>query len=133
MHMTSTPIISHVFIAGAGLMGQGIAQVTATAGLQVTLYDISADALRAALEKIRWSLDKLHAKGRIAEPPDTILARITTTDDLSRAADADLVIEAAPERETLKRELFSKLDQLCPPSVLFASNTSAIPITKLAA
>ncbi|MEQ1860939.1 MAG: 3-hydroxyacyl-CoA dehydrogenase family protein [Chthoniobacteraceae bacterium] len=125
--------IRHVFVAGAGHMGSGIAQVAAAAGVEVTLYDVSVESVRVALEKMRWSLDKLHTKGLSPESADTVLARVKTAADLVSAADAGLVIEAVPERESLKRELFTRLDEICPPHVLFASNTSAIPITNLAA
>ncbi len=124
--------IRRVFIAGAGIMGGGIAQVAAAAGLAVTLYDVSADAVRRSLEKVRWSLGKLHAKGQLTEPVEAVLARVRSATDLAAAADAELVIEAVPEREELKRELFRRLDVICPAGVIFASNTSAIPITRLA-
>lgn len=127
--------VQRVFIAGAGHMGHGIAQVAATAGVAVTLFDVCADSLVAAMQKMEWSLGKLHEKGKInpRETPEVVLGRIRTTTDLSAAAGAELVIEAIPERESLKRELFAKLDAICPPSVMFTSNTSAIPITNLAA
>jgi len=128
----SHPNIRQVFVAGAGIMGGGIAQVVAAAGVSVTLYDVNADAVRGTVEKIRWSLGKLHARGQLAEPVDTVLARVQPAADLAAAANAQLVIEAVPERESLKRELFTRLDALCPPEVFFASNTSAIPITQLA-
>ena len=131
--MKKNPPIHQVFVAGAGNMGHGIAQVAASAGVNVTLYDVSADSLRVATEKMRWSLEKLHAKGLLPESADTVLARIKTTGDLATAATAGLVVEAVPEREALKRELFARLDEICPPQVWFASNTSAIPITNLAA
>ncbi|HWL09210.1 MAG TPA: 3-hydroxyacyl-CoA dehydrogenase family protein [Planctomicrobium sp.] len=125
-------MIQNVFIAGAGLMGQGIAQVTLCAGRQVVLFDLNAAVLQSAIDQIGWSLEKLHSKGRIQESPNTILARLKTTTDLSAASNTDLVIEAIPEQELLKRNLFSQLDQLVPGHVPFASNTSAIPITILA-
>ena len=113
-------------------MGSGIAQVAAAAGVEVTLYDVSAESLRGAIEKMRWSLEQLHAKGLSPESADTVLARVTTAHDLAAAASAELIIEAVPEVESLKRELFTRLDAICPPQVVFASNTSAIPITNLA-
>lgn len=131
MH-TVTPI-HHVFIAGAGHMGSGIAQVAAAAGITVTLYDVSEAPLRTALEKMRWSLEKLHSKGIVSESADVVLARVTTTTELAAAASAEWVIEAVPERESLKHDLFARLDEICPLNVVFTSNTSAIPITKLAA
>jgi 3-hydroxybutyryl-CoA dehydrogenase len=126
-------LIRQVVVAGAGNMGAGIAQVAAAAGVAVTLYDVNADSVRSALEKMRWSLGKLHAKGRLAESVDTVLARVQPASGLDAAATAQLVIEAVPEIESLKRDVFTRLDNICPPDVLFASNTSAIPITNLAA
>lgn len=131
--MSNTQDIRQIFIAGAGHMGHGIAQVVASAGLNVTLYDVSADSLHSAREKMGWSLEKFHAKGKIQEAPELILQRVKTTNQLTDAATADLIVEAAPEREALKRELFARLDEICLPHVIFASNTSAIPISKLAA
>lgn len=129
----SDSTIHHVFVAGAGHMGHGIAQVIATAGVDVTLYDINDAQLQAGLDKIRWSLTKLREKARLDETPDAVVARITPTTALEPAAGAQLVIEVAPEREAIKRELFTRLDAICPPRAIFASNTSAIPITQLAA
>lgn len=128
----NSPAIHQVFVAGAGQMGQGIAQVIACAGLPVILYDVAEASLSSAHEKMCWSLEKLHSKGRIPETADTILSRVTTTNELLLAKNCDLVIEAVPEDETLKRTLFQKLDELVPKSVVFASNTSAIQISKLA-
>ena len=126
-------LVHQLFIAGSGIMGGGIAQVAASAGINVTLFDVNAESLQRALANMRWSMEKLHSKGLLAEPADTVLARVRTSSDLSDAAGADAVIEAVPEREEIKHELFARLDAICPPHVWFASNTSAIPITKLAA
>lgn len=128
----NTPI-ERLFVAGAGLMGHGIAQVAATHHVQVTLCDINEEVLAKAVENVRWSLTKFHEKGRVTEAPDTIAQRITPTTDLNAAAGAQLVIEAVPEVEQIKCDLFGRLDAACPPGVLFASNTSAIPISNLAA
>ena len=125
--------IDRIFVAGAGNMGHGIAQVNLTAGVGVTLYDLRAAALEEARERIHWSLSKLADKGTLAEKPEAILARLHTTTDLQTAAEVPLVVEAVPEREDLKRELFQKLDALCPADTIFATNTSAIPIGTLAA
>src|SRR5690606_28320145 len=108
----STNSILNVFIAGAGQMGQGIAQVVACSGLNVILYDLHESSLKTAVEKIKWSLEKLHAKGQISESVETVLARIVTTSELASAAGVDLVLEAAPENELLKQELFQKLDEI---------------------
>lgn len=123
--------IEHVFVAGAGNMGHGIAQVNLAAGLTVTLYDLNDAALEQARQRIRWSLDKLAGKGALEESPEAILARLRTTTDLHAAADAPLAVEVVPERVDIKRDLFHQLDALCPPATIFASNTSAIPIGTL--
>ncbi len=112
-------------------MGQGIAQVTACAGIDLVLYDVNESSLTSAVEKMKWSLEKLHSKGRIAESAEDVLSRVITTSDLHDASTCDLVIEAIPEVEPLKRSLFEKLDQIVPRQVVFASNTSAIPISRL--
>ena len=124
--------IEQVFVAGAGQMGQGIAQVVASAGMNVHLYDLQEAPLQAALEKIRWSLEKLQAKGVITESSEAILSRITTTTNLTDASDADLIIEAVPEYESIKKDLFEKLDALVPTHALLTTNTSAIRISALA-
>lgn len=124
--------IQKVFVAGAGQMGQGIAQVIASAGIAVRLYDIQQAPLRSAMEKIGWSLDKLHFKGVIAEPPEAILSRIVTTTELEDARDADVIIEAVPEDEALKRVLFQRLDAIVGGDALLTTNTSAIRISSLA-
>lgn len=126
--------ISQVFVAGSGLMGGGIAHaVAAVAGLPVTVYDISpeiTEASRAGHEKL---LGKLAEKGKIASDDiPGILARVTYTQTLSAAAQADLVIEAIPEKLALKQALFGQLEEICPAQTIFASNTSSLPITSLA-
>ena len=125
--------IEQVFIAGAGLMGSGIAQVCAQAGITVTLYDVSAEALQKGMKNIAWSVGKLVDKKRVSEKQATILDRIDTTDKMSAAAEADLAIEAAFENLDVKQELFRQLDAICRPEAFLASNTSAIPITEMAA
>lgn len=125
--------IDHVFIAGAGLMGSGIAQVCAQAGIQVTLSDIDEQALKKGREGIAWSVGKLVEKKKLSEGRQAILSRVETTTDFSGAAVADLAIEAVFENLAIKQEIFHKLDAACKPEALLASNTSAIPITELAA
>lgn len=125
--------MERVLVLGAGFMGAGIAQVAAQAGYQVNLLDVEPTITAKAFESIRWSLDKLAAKGAIQLSPDEVLARISAEDDLSIAAQADWVIEAVLEEEELKRNLFQELDQITRPETPLASNTSSIPITRLAA
>lgn len=121
-------------VVGAGLMGSGIAQVAAQAGWQVTLRDIGAEQLDRGTAGIRKSLERFAAKGTItAEDAEAALGRITTTTELSAAADADLVVEAVFEELDVKRELFAELDRICRPDAVLATNTSAIPITQIAA
>lgn len=124
--------INTVCIVGSGLMGSGIAQVCAQAGFQVVLHDVTREALMKGMEDISWSVGKLVEKGRLEESEDTILSRISTTVDIEAAKDADLAIEAVFEDRELKQRIFEKLDDICRPETIFASNTSAIPITELA-
>lgn len=131
--MTTTPV-SKVAVIGAGLMGAGIAQVAATAGHQVVLRDVTGPALQRGLAGIRTSLDRFAAKGKLsAEDAETALGRITTTADLDAAADADIVVEAVFETIEIKHEVFRELDRICRDSAVLATNTSAIPVTQIAA
>jgi 3-hydroxybutyryl-CoA dehydrogenase len=120
-------------VVGSGFMGSGIAQVCAQAGIGVFLTDAVPEALDRAIKNISWSVEKFAKKGKISEDRDTVLGRIKAVDSLEAAAQADLVIEAVFERLELKQEVFKKLDAACGPETLIASNTSAIPITELAA
>ncbi|TDC77406.1 3-hydroxyacyl-CoA dehydrogenase family protein [Streptomyces hainanensis] len=121
-------------VIGAGLMGAGIAQVAAQAGWQVTVVDTTEDALRRGVEGVQASWAKFVEKGRLTgEEATAALGRITTSTDLGAAAEADLVVEAVFERVDVKQELFRTLDGLVKDTTVLASNTSAIPITKLAA
>jgi 3-hydroxybutyryl-CoA dehydrogenase len=127
-------VAQQVAVIGAGLMGGGIAQVAAAAGYDVVLRDVTADALERGLGSIRSSYAKFVEKGRMAEADaDAALARITTTTELDAAAGADLVVEAVFERLDVKAEVFRELDRLCKDGAVLASNTSAIPITSIAA
>ncbi len=125
--------IQKVFIVGAGLMGSGIAQVCAQAGIDVFLYDTSSDAVTKALKNIDWSVGKFVEKGRVTEAKETVVDRIRPVYDFSHEAEADLIIEAVFERLDVKQEVFRKIDEAARPDALIASNTSAISITDLAA
>ncbi|MFP4650784.1 MAG: 3-hydroxyacyl-CoA dehydrogenase family protein [Desulfobacterales bacterium] len=125
--------INSVFVIGAGLMGGGIAQVCAQAKMDVCVMDKSEEALEKSLDNISWSVGKFAEKGKISEDADTVMGRIKTVSDLGAAKDADLVIEAVFENLELKQQIFSDLDTACGADTLIASNTSAIPITELAA
>ncbi|MFE0691175.1 3-hydroxyacyl-CoA dehydrogenase family protein [Streptomyces sp. JH002] len=121
-------------VVGAGLMGSGIAQVAAQGGWTVTLVDTTEQALARGRGGIEASLEKFAAKGRIsAEDAGATLGRISTGTELDAAADADLVVEAVFEQADIKRDIFATLDGLVKDTTVLASNTSAIPITKLAA
>jgi len=113
-------------------MGSGIAQVSAQAGYQVRLMDIQTAITDRALKDIRWSVEKLVAKGFLRESSEKVLARILPEKDLSSTSEVDMVIEAVPEVEELKRGIFQELDRISQPETPLATNTSSIPITHLA-
>ena len=121
-----------ILVVGAGFMGSGIAQVSAQSGYQVYLMDIQPVITDRALGNIRWSVEKLEAKALLREPSQKVLARISPVKDLSKASEVDWVIEAALEEEDLKRSIFQELDRISRPETPLATNTSSIPITRLA-
>jgi 3-hydroxybutyryl-CoA dehydrogenase len=121
-----------ILVVGAGFMGSGIAQVSAQSGYQVYLMDIQPAITDRAVGNIRWSVEKLEAKALLREPSQKVLARISQVKDLSKASEVDWVIEAALEEEDLKRSIFQGLDRISRPETPLASNTSSIPITRLA-
>jgi 3-hydroxybutyryl-CoA dehydrogenase len=125
--------IQKVFIVGSGLMGAGIAQVCAQSKIQVFLTDVGQEILDRALKNIAWSVNKFIEKGKVTENLETIIGRIRTGTDFSAAANVDLAIEAVFEKLDLKQEIFRQLDKFCRSEALIASNTSAIPITEIAA
>ena len=125
--------ISKVFVAGAGLMGHGIAQVHAAIGKHVTLYEPDITRAEAGRERIAGNLQRAVDKGRLdAADRDGTLARITPTADASAVADADLVVEAVFEDLGVKTRLWRELDGLAQPETIFATNTSSIAIRRLA-
>jgi 3-hydroxybutyryl-CoA dehydrogenase len=124
--------IKKIFVAGAGLMGGGIAQVCAQSGYEVLVRDLSREIVDNGLKAIQWSVAKLVEKGRVAGSPDEIMAKIQGTTDLSAAANADFVFEAIIENLEAKKALFAELDKICPPHAILATNTSAIPVTDIA-
>ena len=121
-----------ILVVGAGFMGSGIAQVSAQSGYQVYLMDIQPAITDRALGNIRWSVEKLEAKAHLREPSQKVLARISPVKDLSKASEVDWVIEAVLEEEDLKRSIFQELDRISRPETPLATNTSSIPITRLA-
>ena len=127
-------VIQKVGIIGAGQMGNGISHVCAAAGLDVVMLDVKADALARAMATIGRNMDRQVTKGTLtAEAKDAALARITTTSDYTSFGDCDLVIEAATEKEELKRSIFKTLVPHLSATAMIASNTSSISITRLAA
>ena len=131
----SLATINKITILGSGIMGHGIAQVSAMAGYNVALRDIEQSFLDKAMEKIRWSLNKLVEKQKLPQTEaDKIFARITPVVDLEQALKGtDLLIEAVPEDMNLKRKVYAEVDSLAESTTLYASNTSTLPITEMAA
>ncbi|MCK5892236.1 MAG: 3-hydroxybutyryl-CoA dehydrogenase [Aeromicrobium sp.] len=127
--------VERVGVIGGGLMGSGIVEVNARAGIDVVLVEVSADAAKAAESRVTSSLERALGRGKISQEDfDATVGRITFTDDLESLADRQLVIEAASEREDIKLDLFRRLGQIVTDeSAILASNTSSIPIVKLGA
>ncbi len=125
--------IKHIFIIGAGTMGNGIAQTAATSGYTVTCMDVFPEALEKAKAGIAKSTAKLLEKGQITGAQKDAAGRIHFVGDMSTLGEADLVIEAATENPDLKLKIFREADEKARPDVILASNTSSISITKIAA
>lgn len=126
--------IKNITVLGSGIMGHGIAQVSAMSGYNVVLRDIEQKFLDKAMEKIKWSLDKLVSKEKISQPQaNEIYSRIKPVIDLKEAVkNCQLVIEAVPEVMELKKKVYEELDRVAGKDVIFASNTSTLPITEIA-
>lgn len=126
--------IHTVAVIGSGTMGAGIAEVAASHGHPVLVYDIDAAAISRAVDGIRQRLSSRVARGKLsADAGEQVLARLTPVTNISALAKADLVIEAASERLEVKKALFTQLAEVCPPQTLLASNTSSISVTAIAA
>ena len=126
--------IEKIAVLGAGLMGNGIAQVAACAGYSVVMIDIKQEYVEAGLTAIEKSLARLVAKERMTQTDaDEALALVSVSTEKSAAADADLVVEAIPEIPELKFSTFAELDAICKPEAILASNTSSISINEIAA
>jgi 3-hydroxybutyryl-CoA dehydrogenase len=126
--------ISKLGVIGAGLMGNGIAHVAALSGIPVVLMDVEQQALDRALATMAKNMDRQVSKGSVSSADrDAALARIVTATDNSAFADCDMVIEAATENEEIKKKIFAALCPVLKPDAFLASNTSSIPITRLAA
>jgi 3-hydroxybutyryl-CoA dehydrogenase len=124
----------HIVVVGAGQMGAGIAQVALVAGLRVTLVDVSKEGLAKGVDRIRAGLGKLVEKGKLdAEKRKAAEANLATSTSATEAKDVDLAIEAVTENEDLKRRIFQELDGVVKPGGVLATNTSSIPITRIAA
>ena len=125
--------IDRVGVIGGGLMGSGIAEVCARAGSDVVVHEIHAEAAQAALTRMERSLARAVETGKMeASEQSSVLGRITISTDLSDQADRQLVIEAATENEEVKKQIFADLDTVVPSDSILASNTSSIPITRIA-
>jgi 3-hydroxybutyryl-CoA dehydrogenase len=127
-------MLKKIGVLGAGQMGSGIAHVLAQQGFEVVLFDIAEGQLSRALAGIEKNLERQVKKGALDSAAiPAIVARIRTTQAMDDLADCDLAIEAVTERETLKLEIFKKLDEIVKAGAILASNTSSIPITRIAA
>jgi 3-hydroxybutyryl-CoA dehydrogenase len=129
----NTMPINHIFVIGAGTMGNGIAQVAATSGYQVTCMDVMPDALEKARAAIAKSSSRLLEKGTINADQKAGTDRINFVSTYDSLPNADFVIEAATENPELKFKIFKELDSRAPPDIILATNTSSISITKIAA
>jgi 3-hydroxybutyryl-CoA dehydrogenase len=126
--------VKKILIVGSGFMGSGIAHVLSLSGYAVLLNDLEMSFLRKGMASIESDMDYLVQKEKLtAEKKREALGRISCTTDLSDAKDCDLVIEAAPENKEIKSALFTTLDAVCPERTIFATNTSSLPVTELAA
>jgi 3-hydroxybutyryl-CoA dehydrogenase len=126
-------VIRRIMVIGAGFMGSGIAQVVAAAGHEAVMRDITDTIVAKGMDGIEKNLAGNVAKGKITETDrDAIIARVKPTTELAPAKECDLIIEAIIENKQAKMDLFRQLEEICPPQVIFASNTSSIPITELA-
>jgi 3-hydroxybutyryl-CoA dehydrogenase len=128
--------MTRVGVLGAGVMGAGIAQVTATAGYETVCHDVDADALERALGHVttgRYGVERGVERGKLSRAEaDAAMARLTFTPSFEEAARTDVVIEAVPEKLELKQQVFRDLDAAAPPGTILASNTSGFPIGEIA-
>src|SRR4051812_43912609 len=126
--------VQRIGVVGAGQMGQGIAQVAAQAGLEVLIVDAAPDFAQVGIAKIKKQLDRLVEKAKLdAAARDQVIGRLRAGGAMSDLLPCDVVIEAAPEREELKLQIFKSLGEICKDEAILASNTSSISITKIAA
>jgi 3-hydroxybutyryl-CoA dehydrogenase len=125
--------VKHIFVVGAGTMGNGIAQTAAVSGYQVTMMDVNPEALKKAQDTIAKSVAKLLEKERLTREQHNAAVGIVVAENMDSVSKADLVIEAATENPELKFKIFKQMDELAKPGVILASNTSSISLTQLAA
>lgn len=126
--------IKTVGVVGAGTMGNGIAQVCASAGLNVVMVDISAEAIERGIGTISTSLERMVKKDKLSvADKETCLARVRGSTEYADLADVDFVIEAATENEALKLRILAQIDGIVPPTAIIATNTSSLSVTRLAA
>ena len=126
--------LNNIGVIGCGLMGSGIVQVAAQSGFQVLFVEASDELVKRGLERLRQTLDGLVAKGKLeAKAKDETLGRIAGTTRLEDLKASDLVVEAMTENQALKNETFAKLDRICAPHALLATNTSSCNVTAMAA
>jgi len=126
--------IQKVGVVGCGLMGSGIAQVCAQSGFTTVVREVSSDLVEKGLKSIEKNLGRLVEKGTLTEAAkNEVRGRLKGTTSLDDLKDCDLIVEAIIEQLPVKRELFGALDKLCPPQTIFASNTSSLTITEIAA
>jgi 3-hydroxybutyryl-CoA dehydrogenase len=120
-------------VIGAGQMGAGIAQVASASGMSIILHDISTDFVDRGMATIAKNLQRSVDKGKISEDEkNVIIDRITPSTDIGNMSSADFVVEAASENEVIKFRIFAQLDEICPPHTILSSNTSSIPIGRIA-
>lgn len=121
------------FIVGAGVMGAGIGQLCAQQGYEVTVVDVSEEVVERAKEKVKAGLKRRVDKGKITqEEMDSVLSRLRWTTDLNLAQDSDFVVEAVFEDLGIKKDVFQKLDSICPPETILATNTTALSVSAIA-
>jgi 3-hydroxybutyryl-CoA dehydrogenase len=126
--------VQTIMVVGAGQMGSGIAQVAAQAGFQVILNDIKQEFVDRGFQTIVKNLSRNVEKGKMSEDEkQAVLSRLTLSTDLGDGKEVDFVVEAVTENMVIKTEIFRKLDEICPPHAVLASNTSSLPITEIAA
>lgn len=125
-------MIKKVGVIGAGIMGHGIAELCAVSGCHVILNDVNDEILSKALEKMKWSLERLSKRGELGETAEAVMNRVATSTEISDLKESDLVIEAVKEKTEIKRQVLTKVGSTVRKDCIISSNTSTIPISELA-